>query len=434
VIERYDLPEMGRLWSDQHKYEQWLRVELAACAAWTEQGVIPPADMEKLRCATVSADRVAEIERETDHDLIAFVRAAGETVGSERRWLHLGLTSSDVVDTALSLTLVEAGELLCGRLERLEEVLTALSLRYKDTPMIGRTHGVHAEPLTFGYKLLVWLDETRRNIQRLADSIEELRVGKLSGAVGTHANVPPEVEERALAELGLRPAPVATQVLGRDLHAHFLNALALIGACLEKYATEIRHLQRTEVREAEQPFGARQQGSSAMPHKRNPEKMERVVGLARLLRGYAVTGLENVALWHERDISHSSTERATLPGACGLLYYMLHLMVDNLRDLRVYPERMRANLELTRGLVSSQRVMLALVDAGMDRQEAYKLVQTAAMESWESGSDFRALLEREDSVVRALGAEGLDEAFSLEPHLRHIGVGYRRLGLEAEPS
>lgn len=432
MIERYTLPEMGGLWSDQHKYDQWLRVELAVCEAWAQQGVIPREDMELLRAATVDAARVAEIERETDHDLIAFVRAAGETVGPERRWLHLGLTSSDVVDTALSLLLVEAGELLCGQLERLEGVLTELALRYQDTPTIGRTHGVHAEPTTFGYKLLVWVDETRRNTQRLSLSIDELRVGKLSGAVGTHANVPPEVEERALAALGLRPAVVATQVLGRDLHAHFLGVLALVGACLEKYATEIRHLQRTEVREAEQPFGERQQGSSAMPHKRNPEKMERVAGLARLLRGYAVTGLENVALWHERDISHSSTERITLPGACTLLYYMLHLMIQNLRDLRVYPDRMAANLELTHGLIYSQRVLLALVDAGLDRQEAYKLVQRQAMRSWETGESFRDLLAGDERVISVLGPEGLERAFSLAPHLEHVHVGYERLGLGVE--
>ncbi len=432
MIERYTLPEMGRLWSDQYRYEQWLRVELAVCEAWTATGAIPSEDMERLRLATVSAERVAEIERETDHDVIAFLRAAGESVGPERRWLHLGLTSSDVVDTALSLTLVDAGELLCGQLERLETVLVDLALRYKDTPTIGRTHGVHAEPTTFGYKLLVWLDETRRNLRRLSGAVEELRTGKLSGAVGTHANVSPEIEEHALSALGLRPALVATQVLGRDLHAQFLNTLAVIGACLEKYATEVRHLQRTEVREAEQPFGERQQGSSAMPHKRNPEKMERVAGLARMLRGYATTGLENVALWHERDISHSSTERITLPGACTLLYYMLHLMIDNLRDLRVYPDKMLQNLELTHGLVYSQRVLLGLVDAGLDRQEAYKLVQGHAMRSWETGAEFRQLLSEDERVSTVLGYEGLAEAFSLEPHLRHVSAGYARMGLETE--
>ncbi|MDQ3327120.1 MAG: adenylosuccinate lyase [Chloroflexota bacterium] len=432
MIERYTLPEMGRLWSDQYRYEQWLRVELAVCEAWTARGAIPSEEMERLRPASVSAARVAEIERETDHDVIAFLRAAGETVGPERRWLHLGLTSSDVVDTALSLTLVDAGELLCGQLERLETVLVDLALRYKDTPTIGRTHGVHAEPTTFGYKMLVWLDETRRNIRRLGASIEELRTGKLSGAVGTHANVPPEIEEHALSMLGLRPALVATQVLGRDLHAQFLNTLAVIGACLEKYATEVRHLQRTEVREAEQPFGERQQGSSAMPHKRNPEKMERVAGLARMLRGYASTGLENVALWHERDISHSSTERMTLPGASSLLYYMLHLMIENLRDLRVYPERMLQNLDLTHGLVYSQRVLLALVDAGLDRQDAYKLVQQHAMRSWETGADFRQLLPEAERVAAAVGSDGLEQAFSLEPHLRHVDTGYARMGLETE--
>lgn len=430
MIERYTLPQMGRLWSDSYRYNQWLRVELAVCEAWTDEGVIPREDMAKLRDASVDARRVAEIERETDHDIIAFTRAMGETVGPERRWIHLGLTSSDVVDTALSLTLTESGQLLCEELSRLEQVITDLAQKYRDTPTIGRTHGVHAEPTTFGYKLLVWLDETRRNLKRLGDSIEELKVGKLSGAVGTHANIPPQVEERAFQRLGLRPAPVATQVLGRDLHAHLLSVLAVIGACLERYATEIRHLQRTEVREAEQPFGEKQQGSSAMPHKRNPEKMERVVGLARVLRGYATTGLENVALWHERDISHSSTERITLPGAFTLLHYMLVLMNDNLSRLQVYPERMMENINLTHGLVFSQRVLLALVDSGMDRQEAYKLIQKYAMRSWESGSDFRELLASDPKVSETLGTEGLDKAFSLEPHLEHIAIGYKRLGLE----
>jgi len=420
---------MGGHWSDARRYERWLQVELAVCEAWTKHGVIPEEDMAGLRSATVSADRVAEIERETDHDLISFVRAAGETVGPERRWLHLGLTSSDVVDTALSMALLDSGDLLMRRLSELEEVLTRLAVRYRSTPTIGRTHGVHAEPTTFGYKVLVWVDESRRNQRRLQNSLDELRVGKLSGAVGTHANIPPSVEEDALDMLGLRPAATATQVLGRDLHAEFLSVLALIGACLEKYATEIRHLQRTEVREAEQPFGASQQGSSAMPHKRNPEKMERVSGLARVLRGYATTGLENVALWHERDISHSSTERITLPGACTLLDYVLDIMTTNLADLRVYPQRMRRNLEMTNGLVYSQRVLLALVDVGFDRQEAYKLVQRYAMESWESGEDFRALLATDDQVMSRLGLEGLEEAFDLEPHLRYVGVGYERLGI-----
>lgn len=432
MIARYTLPQMGEVWSEARKYDQWLRVELAVSEAWTEQGAIPLADMEKLRHASVDPNRVLEIERETDHDLIAFVRAAGETVGPERRWLHLGLTSSDVVDTALSLTLLEAGDLLAARLDALADVIARLALQYADTPTIGRTHGVHAEPTTFGYKLLVWLDETRRNRQRLERSLEELRVGKLSGAVGTHANISPEIEESALARLGLRAAPVATQVLGRDLHAHFLSVLALIGACLEKYATEVRHLQRTEVREAEQPFGEKQQGSSAMPHKRNPEKMERIAGLARVLRGYASTALENVALWHERDISHSSTERITLPGACTLLDYMLSLLTENLSGLRVYPERMLANLQLTRGLVFSQRVMLALVDAGLDRQTAYKLVQKYAMQSWEDGADFRSLLESDDTVRSVLSREQMDEAFSLEPHLRYIGEGFRRMELARE--
>lgn len=430
MIDRYTLPDMGAIWSEENKFNQWLRVELAVCEAWAEEGVIPQSDLEKLKHASVDPLRVKEIEKETDHDVIAFVRAVGETVGPERRWIHLGLTSSDVVDTALSLLLVESGKLILRTLSELEQVVTDLAVKYKDTPMIGRTHGVHAEPITFGYKMLVWLDELRRVRARMTSAVESVRIGKLSGAVGTHANIPPSVEERALSKLGLKVAPVATQVIGRDIHADFLQSIALIGGVLERHSTEIRHLQRTEVREAEQPFGEKQQGSSAMPHKRNPEKMERISGLARVLRGYALTALENIALWHERDISHSSTERIIFPGACTLVHYMLVLMRDNLEGLRVYPERMLYNLHMTGGLVFSQRVLLALVEAGMDRQEAYKLIQKYAMQSWETGQNFADLLRQDERVMNLLGESGLREAFSLEPHLKYIYTGFERMGVK----
>jgi adenylosuccinate lyase len=370
-----------------------------------------------------------EIERETDHDVIAFLRAVGETAGEASRFIHFGLTSSDVVDTGLALQVTAAGDLLDRELEGLIEVVGRRALEHKDTVTIGRTHGIHAEPTTFGLKLAIWFDELRRHRRRLDLAREDMAVGKLSGAVGTHAHVPPELEEEVCEALGLKAAPASNQVIQRDRHAFFLSVLAGIGATLEKMAVEFRHLQRTEVRETQEPFAAGNQGSSAMPHKRNPHASERVTGLARLLRGYAATAAENVALWHERDISHSSTERVIFPDACIVLDFMLAEMREIVADLAVFPERMRQNLESTGGLIYSQRVMLALVDSGMDRQEAYKRIQRYALQAWDGGLSFRDLLLADPEVSGLLGHEGLDALFDPNDQLRHVNEIFARLGL-----
>ena len=382
MIERYTRPEMATIWSEEHKLDTWLRVEILVCEGWAHEGVIPADAMEVIRNASYDLERAQEIERETHHDVISFLRSVQERLGPAGRFIHLGLTSSDVVDTALAVRLVEAGDLLRTALDDLTKAVIAAARKYRNTLMIGRTHGIHAEPTTFGFKLAVWVDELRRAHTRLDAAIEDIAVGKISGAVGTHATVPPSVEEYVCAQLGLRADAVSSQIVQRDRHASFSATLALIGSSLEKMAQEIRHLQRTEVGEAFEPFGAGQQGSSAMPHKRNPEKCERICGLARVLRGFSVTAMENVALWHERDISHSSAERITLPDGCALLHYMLWLFTDVMAHLEVDEERMRANLDLTRGLIYSSRILLALVERGMDRQTAYKLVQAAAQKVW----------------------------------------------------
>ena len=429
VIGRYTRPEMGAVWSDDHKLQVWLRVELAVCEAWYRRGRIPQWGIEAIRGASCDLERMQEIERETDHDVIAFLRATGETVGDASRFIHLGLTSSDVVDTALSLLVQDACRILEADLERLIEVTGQQALRYRTTLSIGRTHGVHAEPTTFGLKLAVWYDELRRQLERLRFAREEMRVGKLSGAVGTHAHVPPDVEDEVCAALGLRPAAASTQILQRDRHAFFLSVLAGIGATIEKFSVEIRHLQRTEVREVEEPFGEGNQGSSAMPHKRNPHESERLSGLARLLRGYAVTGLENVALWHERDISHSSTERIIFPDACIVLDYSLDLMTEILENLVVDEARMKRNLELTGGLIFSQRVMLGLVDAGLDRQIAYKRVQAHAMDSWLNGSNFEEAIRTDPEIASRVTQEQITQLFDPHEQLVHIDTVFERLGL-----
>ena len=429
MIERYSRPEMARLWSAEHKIDLWLRVEIAVCEAWAAHDAIPVEALPEIRRARVDLQRMAEIERETEHDVIAFLRALAETIGPESRFVHLGLTSSDVVDTALALQIVEALDLLERDVDALEGVLTELALAHRDTVMIGRTHGIHAEPTTFGLKVAVWVDEARRARRRLRFVREEVAVGKLAGAVGTHANVPPAVEEDACRRLGLAPVAAGTQVIQRDRHATFMAMLGVLAASLEKMATEVRHLQRTEVREVEEPFRAGQQGSSAMPHKRNPVKSERVCGLARLVRGYVTPALENVALWHERDISHSSAERVILPDACLALDYALDLFTGVLRGLRVDAGRMRANVDLTGGLIFSQQVLLALVEAGMDRQEAYKVVQDAAMRAWTEPTSFRELLAGDPHVTAVLPPRQLEGLFDLSYHLRHVDTAYNRLGL-----
>jgi adenylosuccinate lyase len=420
---------MGRVWSEEHKLELWLRVEIAVCEAWAELGVIPESDMQAIRAAQVDQQRMGELFRQTHHDIISFTRSVAEGLGPAGRWIHLGLTSSDVLDTALSLQVQEASDILCDDVRRLESALSELAVRYRYTPMIGRTHGIHAEPTTFGHKLAVFVAQTRRDLTRLDQARAELQVGKISGAVGTHANVPAEVEESALARLGLQPAEAATQILQRDRHAQFLCTLAVIGATLEQQATEIRALQRTELGEAFEPFSSGQQGSSAMPHKRNPELCERVCGLARLLRGYAMTGLDNVALWHERDISHSSAERIILPDACTALDYQIDLFASVVEGLDVCPEAMQHNLDLTRGLVFSGRVLLALVEAGLERNTAYEIVQAAAKKAWAGQGTLREFLAADPRVTERLSEDDLGALFDVGYHLRGIDVSFARLGL-----
>ena len=429
MIERYSRPKMKRVWSDENRYNKWLLVELAACEAWTDEGVIPPEDMTKLRSAAYDIDRLNEVLKRTRHDVTAFLRSVTEGLGPEGRWLHLGLTSSDVWDTATSLQLMDAAALLDEEVANLLRVLKARALEHKDTIMMGRTHGVHAEPITFGLKMALWWDEMRRNRQRLAQAREAIAVGKISGAVGTHATVPPSVEARVCSRLGIQAAPLSNQIIQRDRHAQFVTTLALMAASLEKFATEIRGLQRTEIREVEEPFAAGQTGSSSMPHKRNPELSERVCGLARLVRGHAVTALENVALWGERDISHSSAERLILPDSCLALDYILDLFAGVMKGLRVYPKRMKQNMELTRGLLFSQRVMLALVEKGLSREEAYEIVQRDSTRAWDEGKDFRELVAADPDVNTRLSADELDGLFVYRYYVRYVDETFQRVGL-----
>ncbi|MCS7246041.1 MAG: adenylosuccinate lyase [Thermomicrobium sp.] len=433
MIPRYTRPEMGRLWGEEHKIELWLRVEIAVAEAWAEHGVVPADALERIRTARCDLARMREIEAEVDHDVIAFIRATVESIGEEAgRYFHLGLTSSDVIDTALALQLVEASDVLLRDLDDLAAAVAEQAVRHRWTVMIGRTHGVHAEPITFGFKLAGWYAELLRQRERLERAREEVRVGKISGAVGTHAHVPPEIEEAVLTRLGLRVDPVSTQVVGRDRHAAFVATLAGIGATLDRFATEIRHLQRTEVREVEEPFDPSNMGSSAMPHKRNPHESERITGLARLLRSYVHAALENVVLWHERDISHSSVERVILPDACIALDFMLTSMTEIVRDWVVYPERMRANLDATYGAIFSQRAMLTLVEAGMDRQRAYRLVQRLTREAWERAVPLRDLLRADPEVQLVLSPDRIDEIFDLEPYLRYVNQAFERVGLPVD--
>ncbi|GAC1322900.1 MAG: adenylosuccinate lyase [Chloroflexota bacterium] len=429
MIPRYTRPDMGRVWSDEHRMELWLRVEVAVCEAWAEQGVIPASDMAVIRQATVQSERSAELLVQTHHDMISFTRAIAESLGPAGRWIHLGLTSSDVLDTALSLQIQEASDILADDLRKLESNLSDLAVRHRYTLSIGRTHGMHAEPTTFGHKMAVFVAQMRRDGERLARARAELAVGKLSGAVGTHANVPGDVEESALARLSLRPAEAATQILQRDRHAQYVTMLAVIAATLEQQATEIRALQRTELSEAFEPFASGQQGSSAMPHKRNPELCERVCGLARLVRGHAVTALENVALWHERDISHSSAERIILPDACIAVDYMLDLMCGIYDGLEVCPDNMTRNIESTHGLIYSGQVLLALVEAGMARGEAYDLVQAAARKVWSGDGNLLGHLSRDPRITERISPEDLARLFDPTYHLRGIDVTFARLGL-----
>ncbi|MBI2980650.1 MAG: adenylosuccinate lyase [Chloroflexi bacterium] len=429
MIERYSRPQMKRVWSDDNKFAKWLEVEIAVCEAWADLGVIPREVVPKIKLARVNHKRMEEILKETHHDMTAFLGSVAESLGKESRFVHLGLTSSDVMDTALSLQLVEAAELLTQDIKGLVSVLAEKALKYKYTPMMGRTHGIHAEPISFGLKLALWIEEMNRNRVRLNEAKRAIAVGKISGAVGTYATLSPEVEEKACARLKLAPAPISSQILQRDRHAQFVTTLAIISSSLEKFATEIRGLQKTETREVEEPFSAGQTGSSAMPHKRNPELCERVCGLARLVRGYALTSMENIALWHERDISHSSTERITLPDSCLLLDYSLALFTSVMKGLQVYPQRMKRNLGLTKGLIFSQRVMLALIEKGLSRQKAYELVQRSAMKTWKGNRTFLSLLKADAEVTASLPAAELEKLFDYQYYLRYIDEIFRRLGL-----
>ena len=429
MIERYSRPRMKKIWSDKSKFDKWLEVEIAVCEAWTELGEIPKEAMTKIRKANYNLGRIAEFFRVTHHDVTAFLKSVAESLGEESRFIHLGLTSSDVMDTALSLQLRDAANILSQDISELIAVLQNKAMEHKHTMMMGRTHGIHAEPTTFGLKLALWVEEMRRNSQRLEDAKRTISVGKISGAVGTYATVSPEVEKIACQKLGLTPAPISSQIVQRDRHAQFVATIAITASSLEKFATEIRSLQRTEILEVEEPFEVGQTGSSAMPHKKNPELCERTCGLARLMRGYVTTSLENIALWHERDISHSSTERITLPDSCLALDYMLSLLILVIKDLKVYPENMRRNLELTQGLIFSQRVLLALIDKGLSREEAYEMVQRNAMEAWQQKKSFLPLLEADNRVTAHLTRSELESLFDYNYYLKHVDSIFERLGL-----
>ena len=428
MIDRYTRPEMGRLWQLETKYQKWLEVELAVCEAWAEARRIPTNALREIRRkAGFDAARIDEIEKRVKHDVIAFLTSVAEKVGPSSRYIHMGLTSSDVVDTALALQMREAADIIIKDLKALIAVLKQKALLYKDTVCMGRSHGVHAEPTTMGLKFALWHEEMRRNLERLAAAKKAVSVGKLSGAVGTFSNIPPSIEEKVCRRLGLRPEPVATQVIQRDRHAQYALALALIAAGIEKISVEIRHLQRTEVLEAEEPFGKGQKGSSAMPHKRNPIGAENLSGLARVVRANSLAALEDIALWHERDISHSSVERVIIPDSSILADYMLARLTGILEGLRVYPERMKANMEISHGLYNSQRVLLALTQKGMTREDAYRLVQKNAMKSWKSGESFLKLLLKDRKIVKYLGRAELKKLFSLAPYLKNVDFIFRRV-------
>lgn len=430
MIDRYSRPEMASLWTLEEKMRWWLEVEILAVEAWAELGVIPKEDARLIReRARFDVNRVLEIEQETRHDVVAFTRAVSESLGPERKWVHYGLTSTDVVDTALMAQLRRPIEIIREDVEHLLSTLEALAKKHKYTVMMGRTHGVHAEPTTFGLKCLLWYAELERDLERFDAASERMRYGKISGAVGTYANVDPRVEEYVCSRLGLKPAPISTQTLQRDRHAEFIFTLALLGTTLDKIATEIRALQKSEVREVEEPFYKGQKGSSAMPHKRNPVSCEQISGLSRVLRGYVVPALEDVPLWHERDISHSSVERIVLPDATILIDYMLNRMNRILTDLHVYPENMRRNMDRTHGLVFSQRVMTALVDKGLSREEAYDTVQPLAMQAWEEARSFKDLVLASDRVRAHLTPEEIDALFDPSWHLKHVDTIFHRFGM-----
>lgn len=430
MLERYTRPEMGKIWTDQNRYQAWLEVEILADEAWAELGEIPKEDVEKIReKATFDIDRILEIEAQTRHDVVAFTRAVSESLGDESKWVHYGLTSTDVVDTAYGYLMKQANDLIRKDLETFTAIIGEKAKEHKYTVMMGRTHGVHAEPTTFGLKLALWYSEMKRNIERFERAAAGVEAGKISGAVGTFANIPPFVEEYVCNKLGIRPQEISTQVLPRDLHAEYFASMALIATSIEKFATEIRGLQKSETREVEEFFAKGQKGSSAMPHKRNPIGSENMAGLARVIRGHMVTAYENVSLWHERDISHSSAERIIIPDTTILIDYMLNRFGTIVKNLTVFPENMKRNMNATFGLIYSQRVMLKLIDHGMTREQAYDLVQPKTTQAWDEQRDFRPLLEADQTIMSTLSEKDLDDAFDYHHHLKQVDTIFARVGL-----
>ncbi|ACK39143.1 adenylosuccinate lyase [Listeria monocytogenes] len=430
MLERYTRKEMGNIWTEQNRYQAWLEVEILACEAWAELGDIPKEDVAKIRAnAKFDVDRIHEIELETRHDVVAFTRSVSESLGAERKWVHYGLTSTDVVDTANSYLLKQANEILRKDLENFIAIIGEKAKEHKYTVTMGRTHGVHAEPTTFGLKLALWYEEMKRNLERFNFAADGVEFGKISGAVGTYANIDPFVEAYVCEKLGTTPAPISTQTLQRDRHAEYLATLALIATSVEKFAVEVRALQKSEVREVEEFFAKGQKGSSAMPHKRNPIGSENVTGLARVIRGHMVTAYENVPLWHERDISHSSAERIILPDSTILLDYILNRFGNIVKNLTVFPENMKRNMDRTLGLIYSQRVLLALIDKGLAREAAYDVVQPRAMEAWEKQVPFRELVEQDATITENLSAEEIADCFDYNYHLKNVDLIFDRLGL-----
>lgn len=431
MIERYSRPEMRNIWSEENKFKAWLEVEICACEAWADLGVIPKEDVEKLRAsASFDIDRIYEIEQETRHDVIAFTRAVSESLGEERKWVHYGLTSTDVVDTALGYLLRQANEILERDIINFIEILKEKALAYKNTPMMGRTHGVHAEPTTFGLKMALWHEEMKRNLERFRHAADNVQYGKISGAVGTYANIDPAVEEFVCNKLGTKAAPISTQTLQRDRHAEYMATLALVATSLDKFATEIRALQKSEFREVEEAFAKGQKGSSAMPHKRNPIGSENISGLSRVIRGHMVSAYENVTLWHERDISHSSVERIILPDATMLLNYMLNRFGNIVKNLTVFPENMQRNIQRTYGVPFSGRVMTKLIDKGMSREQAYDTVQPRAMQAWEEQRSFKDIISETPEITSQLSSEEIEDAFNPAWHLKHVDTIFKKLGLD----
>jgi len=431
LIERYTLPRMGAIWSDENKFKKWLEVELCVCDVQAQKGMIPAQAVEQIRSrAQFSIERILEIEQEVKHDVIAFLTNVGEYVGDASRYIHLGMTSSDLLDTSNALLLREAGQIILNDIHELRTAIKARAIEHKNTACIGRSHGIHAEPTTFGLKLALWYDELARHIRRFERAIETISVGKISGAVGTFAHLDPDIEEAVCEKLQLIPAPVSTQIVQRDRYAEYLTSLALIGSSLEKFATEIRSLQRTEILEVEEYFSRGQKGSSAMPHKRNPVNCEQIAGLARVVRANSLAGMENVNLWHERDITHSSVERIILPDSTILIDYMLNRFTSIIRDLLVYPENMKSNLNKTNGLIFSQSVLLALTKKQMLRETAYRLVQQCAMETWKTGEPFKDLLLKQKEITDILSQNEIDELFDLDVQLRNVDKIFARAGIE----